>query len=84
MTTITNPCPNCNFQVKLYNGNNVIGTITGKTGDNIYFDNKYNQTSAAPGEYHISIKRQGLTAVTSWETGDWYIARSNSKAVYQH
>lgn len=84
MTTITNPCPKCNFKVTLFKGNdNQIGTIIGKTGENFYFDNKYNQYSSLAGDYYIAMKRSDFTAVTSWETGDWFIAKTNSKAVYQ-
>lgn len=84
ITTITNPCPKCNFKVTLYKGKNTqIGSITGKTGNNYYFDNKLNQTSSAAGDYHISIKRADVTAVTSWTTGDWYIAKNNNLAKYK-
>lgn len=84
-TTITNPCPSCKFKITLYNGkNNQLGSVTGKTGDNIYFDSKYNNVSAAPGDYHISVKRDQVTAVTSVETGNWYIAKANPKAVFQN
>ncbi len=82
-TTITSPCPKCKFKVTLYkNNNSKMGSITGKTGDNYYFDNKLNQLSASEGDYHITIKRADVTAVTSWETGDWYIASANSLAKY--
>lgn len=84
-TTITNPCPNCKFKVTLKKSNgNTLGTVTGKTGNNYYFDNKLNQLSSLAGDYYIQVSRSGITAVTSYHTGDWYIAKSNSKAVYQN
>lgn len=83
MTTITNPCPNCKFKVALYDDTGAsYGSIVGKTDDNFYFDGLLNDLSASIGVYYITVKRSDLTAVTSHHTGDWYITKQNSNAVY--
>ena len=70
-TSMTNPCPNCEFRIKPNNlETGILGGVVAKMGGTYSFVN--HDGAGAPGKYNLKVARYDYTLLKSTVDLTWY------------